>query len=422
MSSLGRSIVVYACAFGVAGATPFVLLPLLTHHLGPVAFGQATAFLMFTALLANVTGLSAHGFASVRFFKAQASELPAITGSAVATLAGSHLLAVVVVALLHPWLRRLFDLPLQMMLLGVAAAWLLNLNLLGLALFQAAGEAVRYLQARLLQAALEIALGTAVVLLVAAEAWARTGTYTAALAASACFGLLMAWRNGRLAALAERRWSQDLLTFGVPLVPHILAGTLVVYLDRLMVSSLLGAQGLGLYMAALQVGMAMTALVEPLNKALAPWLFKQLALNDPAVRCMLVRRTYQLFAVLCGLGLVLWWVADAFFDRLVGPAYADARPLLPWLVAGFVAQGLYAAVVNYLFYAEKTGRLSAVSVVAAAVGGVLSFALTRQWGLHGAAVSFAANSLLLFALVWAVAARAVPMPWFTWHRTPSRAG
>jgi O-antigen/teichoic acid export membrane protein len=411
VSSLGRSIVVYACAFGVAGATPFVLLPLLTRHLSPAEFGQATAFLMFTALLANVTGLSAHGFASVRFFKASAAELPHITGSAVAMLAASHLVALALVALVHPWLRALFDLPLKGMLLGVAAAWVLNLNLLGLALFQAAGEAMRYLQARLVQAALEIALGTAVLVLVAAEAWARTGTYTLALAASATFGLAMAWRSRRLAPVAEGRWARELLTFGLPLVPHILAGTLVVYVDRLTVASLLGAQGLGLYMAALQIGMAMTALVEPLNKALAPWLFKQLARDDPEVRSMLVRRTYQLFAGLVAAGLLLWWLADIFFERLVGAAYAGARPLLPWLVAGFVAQGLYAAVVNYLFYAEKTGRLSVVSVWVAVLGGGLSYAMTRQWGLQGAALSFAVNSSALFLLVWATAARAVPMPW-----------
>jgi O-antigen/teichoic acid export membrane protein len=177
------------------------------------------------------------------------------------------------------------------------------------------------------------------------------------------------------------------------------------------VASLLGAQGLGLYMAALQIGMAMTALVEPLNKALAPWLFKQLARDDPEVRSMLVRRTYQLFAGLVAAGLLLWWLADIFFERLVGAAYAGARPLLPWLVAGFVAQGLYAAVVNYLFYAEKTGRLSAVSVWVAVLGGGLSYAMTRHWGLQGAALSFAVNSSALFLLVWATAARAVPMPW-----------
>ena len=85
--------------------------------------------------------------------------------------------------------------------------------------------------------------------------------------------------------------------------------------------------------------------------------------------------------------------------------------LIPWMVAGFVCQGMYYTQVNYLFFVERTGRLSMVTG-ATAVGGVLiSFALTRTFGLQGAGASFLINNLILFLLVWLVASRAVPMPW-----------
>lgn len=164
-------------------------------------------------------------------------------------------------------------------------------------------------------------------------------------------------------------------------------------------------------MAAMQIGMVMIALVEPLNKALAPWLFRQLARNDEAVRRMIVRRTYGLFVALALVGVVLAAAAWLLFERLVGAAYAEARPLVPWMVAGFVLQGMYYAVVNYLFFAERTGRLSATSSTVAVVGVGVSTLLTSQWGLVGAAVSFTINNALLLLLVWAVAAASVPMPW-----------
>jgi O-antigen/teichoic acid export membrane protein len=191
----------------------------------------------------------------------------------------------------------------------------------------------------------------------------------------------------------------------------VAAGTAITYLDRMVVSSLLGAPSLGLYMAAMQIGMVMIALVEPLNKALAPWLFRQLARNDEAVRRMIVRRTYGLFVALALVGVVLAAAAWLLFERLVGAAYAEARPLVPWMVAGFVLQGMYYAVVNYLFFAERTGRLSATSSTVAVVGVGVSTLLTSQWGLVGAAVSFTINNALLLLLVWAVAAASVPMPW-----------
>jgi O-antigen/teichoic acid export membrane protein len=160
--------------------------------------------------------------------------------------------------------------------------------------------------------------------------------------------------------------------------------------------------------------MAMVGLTEPLNKALAPWLFEQLAKNDEAVRRMIVRRTYLLFAALALLGLVVAAAAHLLFEQLIDSRYAPARALIPWMVGGFVLQGLYTSVVNYLFYAERTGRLSVASASTAVMGCGVSWFMTTHYGLQGAAMSFAFNSAVLFLLVWVSAARAVPMPW--WHR------
>jgi hypothetical protein len=68
-------------------------------------------------------------------------------------------------------------------------------------------------------------------------------------------------------------------------------------------------------------------------------------------------------------------------------------------------------VVNYLFYAERTGHLSLASASTAVMGCGVSWFMTTHFGLQGAAMSFAFNSAVLFLLVWATAAKAVPMPW-----------
>ncbi|MFO0472522.1 MAG: lipopolysaccharide biosynthesis protein [Pseudomonadota bacterium] len=419
---VGRSVLVYGCAFAVAGATPFVLLPFLTQRLAPAEFGVVASFLMFVALLANLTGLSVHGFASVRYFKEERATLAAMVADATALLLISHALAALGVLLLLPLLQRTLGLPLEQLLLGVAAALVLNVNVLWLALFQSSQQPLRYLKARLLQAGLEIGLCVALVLAVAAVAVARTGSYAVAIAARAVLGAWWCRRQGLVAGWPGRGHWRALLRFGLPLLPHLVAGTAIVHLDRLVVSTQLGPQSLGLYMSALQLGMVMVLLVEPLHKALAPWLFAQLAKNDDAVRRMVVKRTYALFAGLAALGAVFALAAVAAFDRLVGPAYLEARALVPWMVAGFVLQGLYYGVVNYLFYAERTGRLSMATGTAAVVGAAVAWTLTSAFGLTGAAMSFVVNNAMLLTLVWAMAARAVPMPWWPWGGARSSDG
>ncbi|MBL8286725.1 MAG: oligosaccharide flippase family protein [Rubrivivax sp.] len=409
---LGRSVLIYACAFAVAGATPFVLLPVLTRTLNPAEFGQVTAFLMLAAIIANAAGLSVHGLVSVRYFKVDREELRRLVSAALLLVLAAHAVALLAVLALQGPLARYLELSTAAGALAVAAALALSVNGVCLALFQSSDRPLHYLAARLIQGAVELGLCLALLRLLLPDAGARTTSYTAALLASAAFGLAVAWRHGHLgpAALSTRRL-RALLAFGAPMLPHVAAGTAITYLDRMVVSSLLGAPSLGLYMAAMQIGMVMIALVEPLNKALAPWLFRQLARNDEAVRRMIVRRTYGLFVALALVGVVLAAAAWLLFERLVGAAYAEARPLVPWMVAGFVLQGMYYAVVNYLFFAERTGRLSATSSTVAVVGVGVSTLLTSQWGLVGAAVSFTVNNALLLLLVWAVAAASVPMPW-----------
>lgn len=410
-SPVRRSILIYACAFAVVGLTPFLLLPILTTRLTPLQFGEVTSFLILTALLANLTGLSAHGFVSVRFFKTTAAQFRVLVSSSITAIIATNAAAAVLVVLLYPVLSHVLGLSLGYTMLALLAALFLNLNFIFLAIFQSSGQPMLYLKARVIQGMFEFVLCVCLIFLVAADSGSRIYSYVAAIAASALVGIYYCMRRGHVGGNVDRARLRDLVAFGVPMLPHIVAGTAITYMDRLVVSSLLGAGSLGIYMVAMQVGMGMIALIEPLNKALAPWLFEQLSKGPPEVRRMIVKRTYQLYMVLAGIGVLVAGAAHLFFDALIGAQFAAARALIPWMVAGFVLQGMYYSVVNYMFYAERTGRLSLVTGATALAGSVISYTLTSAYGLQGAGASFLVNNALMFFMVWIVAAKAVPMPW-----------
>lgn len=408
---VGRSVLIYGCAFAVAGATPFLLLPVLTHQLSAEQFGVATSFIVLAAMLANAAGLSANGFVSVRFFKTDGNSYTSLTTSAMAAVVSAHGLAAVLVVAFFPQLQRLLGLPLGWSLLAVASALVLSLNTVLLSIFQSTGQPLRYLRARLIQGAIELFGCLALLALFVPDAGARIYSYAAALAVSAVVASRACVRAGHVGARVERTHLRELAKFGVPMLPHVVAGSALAYLDRVVVSSLLGAESLGVFMVAMQIGMVLVVLIEPLNKALAPWLFAQLSTADAQRRRRIVVHTYLLWFGLGTVGLAVAGISTVFFDQLIGPGYSRARSLVPWMAGGFVLQGMYYSVVNYLFYAEKTGRLSVMSGLTACIGGILSYALTSSFGLVGAGASFALNNGLLFVLVWFAAARAVPMPW-----------
>jgi O-antigen/teichoic acid export membrane protein len=411
-----RSFLIYASSYLIVGATPFLLLPVLTKHLTPHQFGEVTSFLVLTALLANMAGLSAHGFLAARYFKVAPMRLAELISTSLATVATMHLLMLALVAFAFRYLENALGVSLGYALLAVLAAFVLNLNLVFLAIFQFSGRPWHYLRMRAAQGTAELGICIALLLLVSADASARIWSYTAAIAISAAGGLIHCVRNGLIVAHWDRDSANSLLRFGLPLLPHVAAGMAITYTDRLLVSSLLGAESLGLYMVATQIGMAMVALIEPLNKALAPWLFEQLAKNQEGVRRMVVRRTYQLFGTLTLCGVLIAVAANILFAQLIGEKFGDARELLPWMVGGYVAQGMYYAVVNYMFYAEKTGALAVITGTAAAVGCAVSYSLITAHGITGAGVAFFLNNVILMLLVWIGASKTVPMPWMNWRR------
>lgn len=417
---LGGSFVMYGCAFALAGATPFVLLPFLTSRLSPAAFGEMTAFLMLAQLIGAIASLSTHGFASVRFFKIEGSEFARLVGTILRIIVVSHLVAAVVVGALHPLLVDTFPLSAPLMSLCALAALCINGNAIFLAIFQSSQRPLRYLTARALQAGLEVAVCVGVVLWVSADESARIASFVCALLSSALYGLVMCARAGYVGTVGgivgDPRDVRAILSFGLPLLPHVVAGSAIGTLDRLVVSTKLGPDNLGVYMVAMQIGLAMMALIEPANKALAPWLFGQLQRGDDAVNRSLVARIWLLCAGLLVVGVVVTAVALLAFDSVIDAHYTAARPLIPFMVTGFVCQGMYYGVVNIVFFAERTGVLSLVSGTTAVVGFGLSTVLTERFGLHGAAASFALNSAVLFVLTWVAAARCHPMPWFSWWR------
>jgi O-antigen/teichoic acid export membrane protein len=203
----------------------------------------------------------------------------------------------------------------------------------------------------------------------------------------------------------------SMTAFGLPMLPHIVAGTTLSNMDRVLVSSVLGFESLGIYMVAMQIGMAMILVVDPLNRALAPWLYEQLVKNDLKIRFIIVKNTYFMYAALLLIGGLWTLLSVYFFSSFIGSQYIEARNLIPWMVAGFTLQGMYYSVVNYIFYAEKSGWLSIATTLTAVIGCALSYILIRKLGLKGACISFALNNCLLFLLVWVVASQSVSMPW-----------
>ena len=84
---------------------------------------------------------------------------------------------------------------------------------------------------------------------------------------------------------------------------------------------------------------------------------------------------------------------------------------IPWLILGYVFQGGYFMMTNYILYSEKTYYNGFVTILSGVISLLLNYILIKQYGATGAAMAFAFTYLIYFILTWSVANYVYRMPW-----------
>lgn len=411
---------IYVAANVLTAAIPLLLLPLFTRVLSPEDYGRIAMFGVVVQLLGAVSGLSVHGAIGVRYFDRDSMDFPRFVGSCLAVLAGSLTLVFAVVAVALPLLEDFTKLPGTWLLIAVVVSGANFVVQSQLAIFQSAGQPIRFGALRLTQAALDLGLSLLLVLGLGMAWEGRAAGVAVAALAGALLALGMLRTGGWLRLPGSRDYARQAIRFGLPLVPHAIGGLLIASVDRFMISNILDVGSAGIYLVAIQIGLVLNLVTDAGNRAFAPWLMRSLKQGDPELDLQVVRLTYLGFGVLVLLGIGMGLAAPALLSILVGEEFRAAGPIVIYVTIGQAFGGMYYLVTNYVFFAGKTGRLAAVSLTSGLLNIGLSYLLLSTRGLEGAAQAFMAAQLLLFLGTWWLASLTHPMPWNLQRRSTTR--
>ncbi|GIZ51289.1 lipopolysaccharide biosynthesis protein [Noviherbaspirillum aridicola] len=413
---LAENAVIYTVSNAASSAVPFLLLPFLTRWLSPEEYGLVTMYSTLLAALGALAGLSVHGAVSVRMFDRQTSHARYI-GTALYILGVSLLAVAAAVLLASPWLEAWSGLPAGWLLLAVLAAggqFLVNIRLV---VWQVEGKALRYGSFQFLQVAVNVGLS---LLLVAGlhHGWSgRLAGISIALYLFAAIGLASLMRAGRIEWRFDPEYARDALRFGVPLMPHAIGSLFIAAGDRMIIAGALNLHEVGMYAAAMQIGLVISMIADAVTKALGPWIYKVLADGDATMKRRVVRMTYAYFAGMLALGVGFGFLAP-WLLAFLGEQYRSGATVIRWVALGGAFSGMYLMVVAYVFYAKRSELLSAASLTIGLGNLALSYFLVTRHGAVGAAQAYAASQFLMFVVVWLIAAKCHPMPWRGALRNP----
>jgi len=401
---------IYAVANVLNGVIPFLLLPILTRVFTPEEYGLVTLISAVIAIMGAFTGLSVHGAVSVKYFDKEIDH-PKFVGASLMVLAGSTCLVLVFLLFAGDKLSEWIHLPKQWLIIAAvasAAQFVINIRL---TMWQVQEQAIRYGFFQVTQTFFNLSLSLALVFWMMMGWEGRAWGIVVAVFMFAGFAIITLHKERLVYWRGNKQYANVAMRFGVPLIPHVIGGLVIVTADRFIIAKILGADSVGIFAVAVQISMVMNFLVDAMLKSYSPYLFRKLSLVTDKDKEYLVKSTYVIYVSFFIFSTFYIYVVNILLPLLVGERFSSSATYIPWLVYSAMFSGMYYLVGLYIVYVGKTHVLSIVTVCVGLFHCLLLYYMVSIVGLLGAAKATVVSSALMFILTWMFSARVYPMNW-----------
>lgn len=198
-------------------------------------------------------------------------------------------------------------------------------------------------------------------------------------------------------------------TYGIPLIPHLLASWIMNLSDRLIIAMYCSYLTVGLYSLGYQIGSLLGMVTGAINFAWVPFFMSTASIRPNDAKQIFSRLTsyYIVIILLCALLIVSF--SKEILQIMTTPDYYLASSIVPFIVISFIFSGVYYAFVNQIFFVKKTGYLFVITASAAILNLILNFLLVPQYSMYGSAIATIISSLYTCIMVAIIAGRVYPI-------------
>lgn len=415
-SSLFKNSGIYTLSSLLNAAIPFALLPYLTRVLTVEDYGILTIFMLVQSFLGPFVSVNANAALSRKYFSLSSTEFRAFLANVFFVQLISTFVTLMLVVIFINFLMDVTQINQKFLIFAVFAASGQFVVTSIQTIYQVQNKPVTYGILQVLLTLINLGLTFFLVSRLQYSAEGRILAITLAYILSAVLYIIWIIRKGLIQISIKKRYLKYLLSFGLPLIPHVIGGIVLGLADRLMINKLDSSYEAGIFGVAVQLCSAVTIILSAFNAAFIPWLFSRLKLSDKSVNLKIVKLTYLGFLVIA-LGtfiysLMLPWM----IDFIAGEKYVESQKYINWILIGLCFNGFYILVSNYIFYAEKTHLLAISTFCCAIIYFPLVTYLFNQGGSVAIPQASAISFGLLFISTWIMSSRVHKMPWLLGSR------
>lgn len=184
------------------------------------------------------------------------------------------------------------------------------------------------------------------------------------------------------------------LAFGLPIVPHLLSGWALTFVDRVMLERYVPLDEVGRYSLGYNLGMIMSMIVTSLNEAYQPYYYNLMSSDSaPEKKILKIISVYVSSLGFLSLGGCLF--AGEVIALLTPAKYHGSAHYVPPIILGYLFTGFYFFVSSPLFYYKKTNVLPLITGFSALLNILLNYLTIPRFG----AIAAAWNTLICYAVM-----------------------
>jgi len=404
------SVAIYIGGEIINKAIPFLLLPFLTAFLSPDDFGIVATYQAVLQVLFVIISLSMHGAISVLFFKLEQAFFKKVLASIFLLSCLLAALVALIIAVFHKHVVDFLDIELFWVLaLPIIVLFQAFIQFL-LVFYQVRKQQNQYVTLQLLNTLVNVSVSVA---LIAYWNIGLEGRIAGIAIAAVIFGLWALFnlkRNNNFDFNVNRESFLTPLRFSLPLVPHALSSWIKTSIDRLLLMSFFGAAVVGEYAVMYQLASILSVVFMATNKAITPFLFEKIK-NVNLDSHVLNIICFKAMVLIVFTSILFMLLLPFVFELFISSSYSFDYQLVILLVLGFMFQGIYFILINFLMYNEKTALISKVAITNSIFHLLIAFPLVYIYGALGAAVTNCLSWCLLLLLTYYFGNKAKSYPW-----------
>lgn len=410
-SSLFKASGVYTISSIINASIPFILLPILTNKLSPADYGIVAMFQLVTNLVYPFIGLNLEGAIARKYYDNDGKKFSSYIGTCFFLSGISFLIISIIFFFKIDYINKITLIPinwLKYILISVVCQFIIAVLLV---IFQIKIEPFKYGFLQIAQSILNMGLTILFVVIINNSWEGRLEAQIISICFFAIISFFLLIYKGYITFEINKSDIVDALKFGIPLIPHAIGGMLFTTIDRFFLTKMIGLEQTGNYTVAYQLGSVVGIITVAFNNAYVPWLYKNLNKDNLDVKIKIVRFTYLYFIILSVCALALLLLFPTLVNSFVDNKFSNINLFSTFIVLGFVFQGMYFMVTNYISYIKKTYIQALLTFSVGIIKLPITYFFILWFGPVGASISFCLTFFIFFISTWYLSSRVYKMPW-----------